>query len=188
MSDKGSLIKKQEGSSDRCVRFSREGDCCHCSLHGSWSLKSGEVRIALAEWKRFLSDNPTASTFRFSTAGLGKWDSALIVFLNQCRHDLAERKKEFDTTELPRGIARLLSLSIGKKAGKRRREFILNRSIDYLEVEIVRFRDRVKVVPDGPIVEAFGTVEADYLFGRSNVISGLNGEVIAQIVEILPPL
>ncbi len=146
MSDKGSLIKKQEGSSDRCVRFSREGDCCHCSLHGSWSLKSGEVRIALAEWKRFLSGNPTASTFRFSTAGLGKWDSALIVFLNQCRHDLAERKKEFDTTELPRGIARLLRLSIGKKAGKRRSEFNLNRSIDYLEIEIVRFRDRVKGV------------------------------------------
>ena len=46
----------------------------------------------------------------------------------------------------------------------------------------------IKVVPDGPIVEAFGTVEADYLFGRSNVISGFNGEVIAQIVEILPPL
>ena len=30
----------------------------------------------------------------------------------------------------------------------------------------------LKVVPDGPIVEAFGTVEADYLYGRSNVISG----------------
>jgi hypothetical protein len=44
------------------------------------------------------------------------------------------------------------------------------------------------VVPDGPIVEAFGTVEADYLYGRSNVISGYNGDVIAQIVEILPPL
>ena len=146
MSDKGSLIKKQEGSSVRCVRFRREGDCCHCSIHGSWSLQSDEVRIALAEWKRFLSDNPTASSFRFSTVGLGEWDSALIVFLNQCRHDLAERKKEFDTTELPRGIARLLSLSIGKKAGKRRSEFNLNRSIDYLETEIVRFRDRVKGV------------------------------------------
>ena len=46
----------------------------------------------------------------------------------------------------------------------------------------------LKVVPDGPIVEAFGTVEADYLYGRSNVISGYNGEVIAQIVEILPTL
>ena len=46
----------------------------------------------------------------------------------------------------------------------------------------------LKVVPDGPIVEAFGTVEADYLFGRSNVISGFNEEVIAQIVEILAPL
>ena len=46
----------------------------------------------------------------------------------------------------------------------------------------------LKVAPDGPIVEAFGTVEADYLFGRSNVISGFNEEVIAQIVEILAPL
>ena len=25
----------------------------------------------------------------------------------------------------------------------------------------------LKVAPDGPIVEAFGTVEADYLFGRN---------------------
>ncbi len=45
----------------------------------------------------------------------------------------------------------------------------------------------LKVAPDGPIVEAFGTVEADYLFGRSNVISGLGGIEIAQIVEILSP-
>lgn len=46
----------------------------------------------------------------------------------------------------------------------------------------------LKVVPDGPIVEAFGSVEADYLFGRSNVISDYNRRTIAQIVEILPPL
>ena len=46
----------------------------------------------------------------------------------------------------------------------------------------------LKVVPDGPIVEAFGSVEADFLFGRSNVISDYNGRTIAQIVEILPPL
>jgi chorismate-pyruvate lyase len=46
----------------------------------------------------------------------------------------------------------------------------------------------IKAIPDGPIVEAFGEIEADYLYGRSNVISGYNGDVIAQIVEILPPL
>lgn len=45
----------------------------------------------------------------------------------------------------------------------------------------------LKVVPDGPIVEAFETIEADCLFGRSNVISDYNGRTIAQIVEILPP-
>ena len=46
----------------------------------------------------------------------------------------------------------------------------------------------IKAIPDGPIVEAFGQIEADWLYGRSNVITGYNGDVIAQIVEILPPL
>jgi hypothetical protein len=46
----------------------------------------------------------------------------------------------------------------------------------------------LKVSPDGPIVEAFGAVESDELFGRSNEITGFNGDVIARIVEILPPL
>ncbi len=44
----------------------------------------------------------------------------------------------------------------------------------------------LKVVPDEPIVEAFGSVEADEIFGRSNEITGFNGETIARIVEILP--
>ena len=46
----------------------------------------------------------------------------------------------------------------------------------------------LKVVPDNPIVEAFGSVESDYLFGRSNEITSYNGETIARIVEILPSL
>ena len=40
----------------------------------------------------------------------------------------------------------------------------------------------------GPIVEAFGAVESDELFGHDNEITGFNGDVIARIVEILPPL
>jgi chorismate-pyruvate lyase len=46
----------------------------------------------------------------------------------------------------------------------------------------------LKVIPDEPIVEAFGSVEADEIFGRSNEITGFNGETIARIVEILPVL
>ncbi|MBP52322.1 MAG: hypothetical protein CMI27_04170 [Opitutae bacterium] len=46
----------------------------------------------------------------------------------------------------------------------------------------------LSIIPDGPIIEAFGTVEADILYGRSNEISGLNGDCIARIVEILPVL
>lgn len=48
-------------------------------------------------------------------------------------------------------------------------------------------RGFIRVVPDGPIVEAFSEVEADHLYGRSNQITGFNNEVIAHIVEILPP-
>ena len=44
----------------------------------------------------------------------------------------------------------------------------------------------IRVVPDGPIVEAFSEIEADHLYGRSNKIMGYNQEVIANIVEILP--
>jgi chorismate-pyruvate lyase len=47
-------------------------------------------------------------------------------------------------------------------------------------------RGFLRVVPDGPIVEAFSAVESDFLYGRSNQITGFNQEVIARIVEILP--
>ena len=38
------------------------------------------------------------------------------------------------------------------------------------------------------MVEAFGSVEADHLYGRSNEITSYNGDTIARIVEILPSL
>ena len=47
-------------------------------------------------------------------------------------------------------------------------------------------RGFIRVVPDGPIVEAFSEVESDHLYGRSNQITGFNQQVIARIVEILP--
>jgi len=47
-------------------------------------------------------------------------------------------------------------------------------------------RGFLRVVPDGPIVEAFSEVESDHLYGRSNQITGLDQQVIARIVEILP--
>jgi len=143
MSDNASLIKKQEEASPRCVRLQREDDDCLVFLQGNWSLESAEVRFAHAEWKRFLTANPTVSSFRFSAIELKEWDSAIIVFLNQCRHDLTELNKDFDTSHLPRGIVRLLSLSLGRRPVKPRSEFTLNSSIDYLETEIVQFRDRV---------------------------------------------
>ena len=46
----------------------------------------------------------------------------------------------------------------------------------------------LKILPDNPMVEAFGSVEADHLYGRSNEITSYNGDIIARIVEILPSL
>ena len=46
----------------------------------------------------------------------------------------------------------------------------------------------LKIVPDNAIIEAFGSVEADHLYGRSNEITSYNGDIIARIVEILPSL
>ena len=44
-----------------------------------------------------------------------------------------------------------------------------------------------KIMPDAPIVEAFGMERPMELFGRSNRIQTRTGETIALIVEILPP-
>ena len=44
----------------------------------------------------------------------------------------------------------------------------------------------LKVVPDQAIIEAFGSVGSEHLYGRSNEITSYNGNTIAYIVEILP--
>ena len=46
----------------------------------------------------------------------------------------------------------------------------------------------LKISVDEPILDVFGSVEADQLYGRSNEIFGFNGDSIARIVEILPPI
>ncbi len=46
----------------------------------------------------------------------------------------------------------------------------------------------LQIRPDESIVEAFGSVESDLLYGRSNEITDARGESIARIVEILPHL
>ena len=38
------------------------------------------------------------------------------------------------------------------------------------------------------IIDAFGSVEADHLYGRSNEITSYNGDILARIVEILPSI
>jgi chorismate-pyruvate lyase len=46
----------------------------------------------------------------------------------------------------------------------------------------------LKVVPDNQLIDVFGSVEADYLFGRSYEISSYSGDTLARIVEILPTI
>ena len=41
----------------------------------------------------------------------------------------------------------------------------------------------LKVVPDNAIVDVFGSIEADYLFGRSNVISSYSGTRLLRLLK-----
>ncbi len=56
----------------------------------------------------------------------------------------------------------------------------------------IRYRSEprafLRVSPDGKLVDLFELQEVAPLYGRSNVLLGASGEILAQIVEILRPV
>ena len=143
MSDKTSPVKKQGELANSCVRFHRDGDLSICELKGNWSILEGSVRVATAGWRKFLSSNPTASVFRFVVREVESWDSSLIIFLDQCRRELSDLKKEFDCSELPDGMVCLIRLSQGRRANKSKSDFNLDAGIDLLESGFARLSEGV---------------------------------------------
>jgi chorismate-pyruvate lyase len=57
----------------------------------------------------------------------------------------------------------------------------------YCVEHISRPKAFIRVEPDKLIMETFGLIEPVTLYGRRNVISNLRSEVLADIIEILPP-
>jgi len=76
------------------------------TLAGDWTLGA---TLPLPE--SLIGQLGTDATVRFETAGLGRWDSALMVFLLQVERHCRERGVEVDRGGLPEGARRLLRLA-----------------------------------------------------------------------------
>ena len=76
------------------------------TLAGDWTLGA---TLPLPE--SLIGQLGTDATVRFETAGLGRWDSALMVFLLQVERRCRERGVEVDRGGLPEGARRLLRLA-----------------------------------------------------------------------------
>src|SRR5215472_31063 len=89
-------------------------------LSGDWIACETGVRSP-AEVRGIL--NAVATTgMRIDSAGLGKWDSALIAFLTMLRDFSSEDRAsaiQIDDTDLPDTAKRLLALSAESRAGSR---------------------------------------------------------------------
>jgi len=77
-------------------------------LSGDWLLSSDVP--AFTEIKRSIRAG-SARRLGFETAALGRWNSALMVFLSKCTDLCRDRGIEMDTSGLPPGAANLLRLA-----------------------------------------------------------------------------
>ncbi len=75
------------------------------SLLGEWTISKATVHIVDLP----LDGGPVAA-LRFDSAHLGRWDSALLVFLSTLRETARRRAVVFDLTGLPPAACRLLSM------------------------------------------------------------------------------
>jgi phospholipid/cholesterol/gamma-HCH transport system permease protein len=79
-------------------------------LAGDWIASAGLPGFSPIE-KEFVNGAGAAKALEFETAGLGRWNSSLMVFVLKC-HDFCERNQiEFRAQTLPPDVAKLLQLS-----------------------------------------------------------------------------
>ncbi|HOY59622.1 MAG TPA: hypothetical protein PK640_15990, partial [Verrucomicrobiota bacterium] len=77
-------------------------------LSGDWLLGSGVP--AFTQIERSIRAG-SARRLEFEAAALGRWNSALMVFLSKCADLCRDRGVEMDTSGLPPGAANLLRLA-----------------------------------------------------------------------------
>jgi phospholipid/cholesterol/gamma-HCH transport system permease protein len=92
----------------------REGDILVAVLSGSWELEHaapGFESLVGAARAAGGTDGGGARAIEFDTAGLGLWDSSLLIFLLQAQDYAEAHTLDFDASGLPDRVARLLALS-----------------------------------------------------------------------------
>ena len=85
-------------------------------LSKDWIARETGVEVGVAE--RLLA-NRNVGTVSFDAAHLGRWDSALIVFLWALREKAATCGATFDQSGLPQPARRLLALPSSKSRRRR---------------------------------------------------------------------
>ena len=78
-------------------------------LTGPWRMSGGVPDPQGVEQE--LAREPAPRRITFDAAGLGQWDSALLIFLGRVAELAGARQIQLDRSGLPQGVQRLLTLS-----------------------------------------------------------------------------
>jgi len=98
-------------------RFEQNGFDIILHLAGDWIARETGLGDTAA-LKARLDAPGTISCLRIDTAELGRWDSALIVFLQDVRRIGADRHLKIDETALPDSASRILALAAESTAAQ----------------------------------------------------------------------
>jgi len=97
------------------VELREEDDALVAAMSGVWSLGQNTPRFDAilardaATWD--VGERQRARKLTFDASGLGKWDSSLLVFLEQAQAYCEAQHLEMDCSALPDQVTRLLTLS-----------------------------------------------------------------------------
>ena len=109
MSTAGTLLLNDDATPSGW-QLDRQGAHAELRLIGCWIVGNSGIRDPAAIGS-LIDGSEQPERIRLDTAQLGRWDSALIVFLQELRLACAGQKIELDETGLPVAARRLLALA-----------------------------------------------------------------------------
>jgi phospholipid/cholesterol/gamma-HCH transport system permease protein len=127
------------------------------ALSGRWGLEHGSPDSTLA----LPTEIQGVRRIRFEDAGLGAWDSSLILFLLEIADFAEARGIEIDTANLPAGACRLLSLArLARSRTEKRRDTAPPALLERIGRGALRALDQVLSVLSflGQVVQAFSNL------------------------------
>jgi len=101
--DGGHVTEPSTGENGWLAR--NDGTNMVLSLRGDWTIRKDTVHVT-----NLPLDRDYVIALRFDSTNLGRWDSALLVFLSALRDIARRRGIAFDQTGLPSAACRLLSM------------------------------------------------------------------------------